>query len=101
METSYGNPPPNLSPVGAGKHGAFRQAKRDAGIPMGQQPSKVEPNIKNGQIRDGTAYHFTDQYGNDIIIRHEPGGHFYGPNNPQNRGPHYNGPNNTHYDYSN
>lgn len=32
---------PNMSPTGAGRAGAFNEAKRDAGIPTSQQPSRT------------------------------------------------------------
>ncbi len=35
----------------------------------------------------------------EIGIRNDSNGHFYGPGNPQNRGPHFNDPNGGHYDY--
>ena len=37
--------PVNLTPAGAGRSGAFNQAKRDAGIPTSQQPIEVLPNF--------------------------------------------------------
>ncbi|WP_247904397.1 hypothetical protein [Scandinavium goeteborgense] len=36
--------PANMSPDGAGRNGAFREAKRQAGIPVTQNPSNVYPN---------------------------------------------------------
>jgi filamentous hemagglutinin len=48
--------------------------------------------------KPGKAYTFTDLHGREAIIREELG-HFYGPNNPQNRGPHFNDPLGGHYDY--
>ena len=35
---------------------------------------------------------------NTVTTQEHMNGHYYGPNNAQNRGPHFNGPNNTHYD---
>ncbi len=50
-----GSPPPNLSPPGAGRAGAFRQAKRDSGVPVSQQP-RVRPNLdRRGNLQPGTA----------------------------------------------
>lgn len=97
-------PPPNLTPKGAGRSGAHKQAKRDAGIPASQQPSVTGPNLdRNGVVQPGRQYDYdvpapgggTRRVG----IRDDSRGHNYGPGNPQNRGPHFNGPGNTHYDY--
>jgi RHS repeat-associated protein len=96
--------PPNLTPKGAKRPGAFNQAKRDAGIPTSQQPTAVRPNVdRMGNRVPGRQYDF-DVPANGggtrrITIRDDAGGHNFGPNNPQNRGPHFNGPGNTHYDY--
>ena len=107
--------PPSFTPEGAGRSGAFRQAKRDAGIPMGQQPARVLPNLdRNGRVvrnPDGTPqrgriyeYEIRDASGRLLrtirILEHAEGHRF--PDNPtQDRGPHFNGPDpdNNHYDY--
>lgn len=96
--------PPNLTPLGAGRDGAFNQAKRDAGVPTSQQPSATRPNTdRNGNPTPGRQYDFDVPAPGGgtqrVTIRDDAGGHNYGPNNPQNRGPHFNGPGNTHYDY--
>lgn len=47
----------NLSPLGAGRRGAFRQAKRDAGIPVSAQPSATVRNVdKRGRVQPGRQY---------------------------------------------
>jgi RHS repeat-associated protein len=106
---SGGKRPPSLSPHGAGRKGAFRQAKRDAGVPVGNQPSRVLPNInRQGKVVPGRVYEFdipTEGGGTMTIrIRDDAAGHDFGVGDPQNRGPHFNGPvdaagNSTHYDY--
>ena len=106
--STAGSRPANLSPPGAGRRGAFREAKRDMGIPNSQQPLQFGPNINNqAKVEPGRDYIF-ERYGAGrsieppISIRDDKGGHFYGPNDPQNRGPHFNTPkeiNNGHYDY--
>ncbi|MFY0575552.1 RHS repeat-associated core domain-containing protein [Cystobacter fuscus] len=40
-----GSRPPNLTPKGAGRNGAFNAAKRNSGIPTSQQPSRITPNV--------------------------------------------------------
>jgi len=47
--------PPNLSPLGAGRKGAFKEAKRQSGIPASQQPSRVCP-AEFGQTRQSSAW---------------------------------------------
>jgi RHS repeat-associated protein len=90
-----GAPPPNFSPPGAGRRGAFREAKRKCNIPMCQQPSSVGPNLDRRVHRQaGRAYNF-----GNCQIREDAGGHDYGPGNNQNRGPHFNDPAGNHYDY--
>ena len=89
--------PPNLTPDGAGRRGALRQARRDAGIPNSQQPDRITPALgRDGKPLPGGG---RDYYYGDIVIRDHAGGHNYGPTDPQNRGPHINGPGNRHYDY--
>ena len=91
--------PPNLSPPGAGRYGAFGQAKRDLGIPRSQQPSLVGPNRDRlGRKQPGREYWFDTPNG-PVSIRDDAAGHFWGPNDLQNRGPHFNTPGNNHYDY--
>ncbi|NVK20814.1 MAG: hypothetical protein HWE30_19215 [Methylocystaceae bacterium] len=101
-----GNRPANLSPLGAGRSGAFKQAKRDMGIPVSQQPNRVLPNIdKRGNVQPGKIYEY------DIIdpnavggkrtvkIRDDAEGHLSLDDPSQNRGPHFNTPDGGHYDY--
>jgi hypothetical protein len=99
-----GQPPPNLSPEGAGRRGAFNEAKRLNGIPTSQQPNSQGPNLdRNGNPQPGRRYDFniTREGGgtSTVTIRDDAAGHFYGRNNPQNRGPHFNDPLGRHFDY--
>ena len=81
------------------RNAALRAAKRDAGIPMGQQPTtvnKVPLTDKNGhQLMDANhnpistrEYHYTRPDGSKIVIQEHSAGHSYGP--PGNQGPHFN-----------
>ncbi|WP_197339012.1 hypothetical protein [Ralstonia solanacearum] len=57
---STGSPPPNMSPDGAGRQGAFNEAKRQNGILVSQQPSDVYPNTdRRGNRQPGCIYEFT------------------------------------------
>ncbi len=103
--SSKGAPPPNLSPPGAGRNGAFRQAKRDAGVPVTQQPDRVRANVdKQDRVQPGRNYDYTVPAPGggtrQVTIRDDAGGHVFKDDPVQNRGPHFNGPaNNSHYDY--
>ena len=91
--------PPNLSPEGAGRRGAFREAKRQSGIPVGQQPSSVKPNVdRRGRPQPGKQYEFDTPEGKKVI-RDDAGGHIYRDDPSQNRGPHFNDEAGNHYDY--
>jgi filamentous hemagglutinin len=99
-----GAPPPNMSPDGAGRQGAFNEAKRQNGIPVSQQPSDTFPNTdRRGNPQPGYIYEFTVPApgGGEqkIRIRDDAAGHFYGDGNAQNRGPHFNDSKDNHYDY--
>jgi len=99
-----GNRPPNLTPDGAGRPGAFNEAKRNAGVPTSQQPSATRPNTdRQGRPQPGRQYDFevpTEGGGTrTVTIRDDAGGHNFGPGDPQNRGPHFNDPDGGHYDY--
>ncbi|HNN95749.1 MAG TPA: HNH/endonuclease VII fold putative polymorphic toxin [Pseudomonadota bacterium] len=98
-----GTRPPNLSPEGAGRRGAFREAKRQSDIPVSQQPSKVEPNrSKRRELQPGRSYDFEVRRNGKkevVNIRDDAGGHHFGPDDPQNRGPHFNDARGNHYDY--
>ncbi len=101
---SAGSPPPNMSPDGAGRQGAFNEAKRQNGIPVSQQPSDVYPNTdRRGNRQPGYIYEFTVPApgGGEqkIGIRDDAAGHFFGDGDVQNRGPHFNDPKGDHYDY--
>ncbi|SAK98731.1 hypothetical protein AWB82_07235 [Caballeronia glebae] len=101
---SGGAPPPNMSPDGAGRSGAFNEAKRNAGIPTSQQPVEVRPNVdRQGNVQPGYQYVYEvpSEGGRtkEVIIRDDAGGHSFGNNDPQNRGAHFNDPAGNHYDY--
>ena len=90
-----GTRPPNLTPEGAKRRGAFREAKRRNGIPNSQQPQQGRNYNKRGELQPGRSYDF----GDDKVIRDDSAGHEY-PDDPiQNRGPHFNDPAGNHYDY--
>lgn len=93
--------PPNLSPPGASRNGAFREAKRKSGVPVSQQPSRVIQNVdKRGAKQAGKIYEFDQGPGRDPIqIRDDAEGHYFGPGDAQNRGPHFNDPDGNHFDY--
>ncbi|REJ65141.1 MAG: type IV secretion protein Rhs [Planctomycetota bacterium] len=91
--------PPNLSPPGAKRRGAFREAKRRNNIPQGQQPSRVKPNLdKRGNPQPGKQYEFDTPEGTKTI-RDDAGGHRYPDDPTQDRGPHFNDDAGNHYDY--
>ena len=98
-----GTRPPNLSPEGAGRKGAFNEAKRHSGIPTSQSPDRVEPNFdRRGRRQPGRTYEFDQiQNGrkNTITIRDDAGEHIYLDDPYQNRGPHFNDMEGNHYDY--
>lgn len=96
--------PPNYTPPGAGRSGAFNEAKRLNGVPTSQQPTQVLQNVDRRNVEQpGRIYEFEiPARGGDtktIRIRDDAGGHSYGPGNSQNRGPHFNDPKGNHYDY--
>ena len=98
------NYPPNLSPPGAGRRGAHREAKRQSGVPVSQQPSRVTQNRdRRGNPQPGRNYEYevpTSGGGRTTVnVRDDAAGHSYGRNNPQNRGPHFNDRAGNHFDY--
>jgi len=91
--------PTNFSPFGAGRSGAFNAAKLLNGIGRNEQPTSVRPSIDlRGLNIPGRTYTFR-QGSERINILEHAGGHYYGPNNTQNRGPHFNDPLGRHFDY--
>ena len=91
-----GAKPPNLTPDGARRKGAFRKAKRNSGIPVSEQPKKVTQAVdKRGNRIPGKDYNF----GNGKVIRDHSGGHKFPDDPTHNRGPHFNDPKGNHYDY--
>jgi RHS repeat-associated protein len=92
--------PPNLTPKGAGRRGALREAKRQNNIPTSRGPDEQGPNNdKRGNTQPGRTYQYTDAKGSSVTIRDDAGGHSYPDNPSQNRGPHFNDPQGNHYDY--
>ncbi|CAM3253804.1 DUF6531 domain-containing protein [Prescottella defluvii] len=103
-EACGGTRPPNMSPEGASRDGAFNQAKRDLGIPVSQHPSAVEPNYdRRGNLQPGRNYVFDVPTAGggmrQTFIRDDAQGHIFVDDPSQNRGPHFNAPNGDHYDY--
>ena len=101
---SEGSRPENMSPEGAGRAGAFNEAKRQSGIPVGKNPDRVLPNVdKRGNSQPGKMYEFdVPKPGGGtqtIQIRDDAKGHFFGEKDIQNRGPHFNDQEGNHYDY--
>ncbi|HDC4527413.1 TPA: hypothetical protein O8U08_002802 [Enterobacter cloacae] len=99
-----GNRPVNMSPKGAGRNEAFREAKRESGIPVTQQPDRVTPNYdRRGNLQPGITYEFDVRNPNGSVstikIRDDAAGHFSGANDSQNRGSHFNDDKGNHYDY--
>ena len=88
--------PKNYTPPGAGRHGAFREAKRKSGIPVTQTPVTTPAVDKRGKPIQGRDYDF----GNGKVIRDHSGGHTFKDDPTQNRGPHINDVNGNHYDYT-
>ena len=84
--------PENFSPAGAGRHGAFNQAKRDLGTPVTKQPV-VLPNIdRRGNTVPGRVYDFDGIQIRDDVIGHSFSDGGYLP-------PHFNTPDGKHYFY--
>lgn len=81
---------------------AFRAAKRDAGIPIGQRPievNKVQLTDRDGHVikdsnfnvLESREYHYTRPDGSKIVIQEHSAGQTYGlPGMPGNQGPHFN-----------
>lgn len=91
-----GERPANFSPPGAGRNGAFREAKRASGIPVSEQPISVRPAVdKRGNPIPGRDYFYKD----GKVIRDHAGGHRYPDDPAQNRGSHINDVHKNHYDY--
>lgn len=95
VKNGGGQPPENFSPEGAGRNGAFREAKRASGIPVTEQPKAVRSAVdRNGNRIPGRDYFFD----NNKVIR-EHFGHEYSDDAVQNRGNHFNDIYGNHYDY--
>jgi RHS repeat-associated protein len=99
-----GKRPPNDSPKGAGRRGAFRQAKRDSRVPTSQQPTRTGNNNpdpgRDPNTRPEREYEFRNIDGDNVNIRDDANGHNYPKDPSQDRGPHFNdSPGEHHYDY--
>lgn len=80
------------------------RSERGSGVPTSQQPDRVPPNVdKRGNPQPGRIYEFdVPKKGGGtrtVQIRDDAGGHNFGPNDKQNRGPHFNDSGGNHYDY--
>jgi RHS repeat-associated protein len=94
----------NLTPAGAGRRGALREALRRNGVPTSQQPSRTLPNRDlRGNIQPGRTYEYdlpADGGGTRTVsVRDDAAGHYYGAGDMQNRGGHFNDTAGNHYDY--
>ena len=90
--SSEGDRPKSKSPAGSGRRGAFREAKRQSGIPVSQQPTSVNQNHDNrGKRQPGRTYSFDDPVtGEQREIRDDADGHSFPDDPTQDRGPHFN-----------
>lgn len=90
----------DLTPPGAGRRGAHREAKRKNRIPTSQQPEHQGPSHdRRGNKQPGREYDYRDSEGNPVKIRDDSEGHTFPDNPTQNRGPHFNDPQGNHYDF--
>nr|WP_246463468.1 RHS repeat-associated core domain-containing protein [Nitrospirillum iridis] len=96
--------PANLAPPGADRDTALEAAKGAAGITNDLSPDVVpnkkdpsNPNSKAEPHSENLIY--LDDDGNEVVIRHDYGGHRYPDDPSQNRGPHFNYGEDGHYDY--
>ncbi|WP_170123417.1 T7SS effector LXG polymorphic toxin [Bacillus safensis] len=96
VKAENGQRPPNFSPEGAKRRGAYRESKRASGIPVSEQPIEVRPAVdKRGNPIPGKDYFFKD----DKVVRDHAGGHYYPDDLSQNRDAHFNDIYGNHYDY--
>ena len=97
-----GKKPANLSPEGAGRRGAFGEAKRQNDVPVSQQSSSVTQNVdRRGNPQPGRQYEFQNNKGETVTIRDDAAGHQFPDDPTQNRGPHFNDDQGRHFDYEN
>lgn len=94
--------PLGLTPCAPGsRRAAFRQAKRDLGIPNHQQPDAVErvPMTRgdgswildaNRQPIMTREYHYTRADGSQVVIQDHAAGHQFGEGGVGDQGPHFN-----------
>jgi RHS repeat-associated protein len=87
--------------VGVGRSGAFRAAKRDLGIPMAQQPIRVQREFMtertgtkiltpDGRPIKTREYLFARSDGTKIVIQDHSAGHNFGEGGIGDQGPHFN-----------
>ncbi|MDD9951069.1 MAG: HNH/endonuclease VII fold putative polymorphic toxin [Zetaproteobacteria bacterium] len=83
------------------KSDAFGAAKRDLGIPKGQQPDVVKSlDLQdkwgnkvldcNGRVINTREYHYTRADGSKVVIQEHSAGHKFGQGGVGDQGPHYN-----------
>ena len=85
-----------------GRKGAIKKAKKDAGIPRGQQPQRVEKvamtdkfgntvKDKSGKPVMTREYHYESPDGKKVVIQDHGSGHQFGePGGVGDQGPHFN-----------
>ena len=88
----------------ASRRAAFRAARRQSGIPVSEQPSRILPNTDlRGNLQPGRIYEYQVAASGGgmrlVRLRDDAAGHYYGLHSQQNRGPHFNDEAGNHYDY--
>ncbi|MCE7083050.1 HNH/endonuclease VII fold putative polymorphic toxin, partial [Streptomyces sp. ST2-7A] len=92
---------PEKNKVLPSRSAAFREAKRDLGIPTGQQPNEIRKipmedrsgrKLKNpdGTIVQTREYVFERKRGDRVIIQDHSAGHRFGEGGVGDQGPHFN-----------
>ena len=90
----------NLTPEGAGRRGALREAKRRNRIPTSQPPEQQGPNHdRKGKKQPVREYTYKNTEGKTVKIRDDSKGHQFKDDPSQNRGPHFNDETKNHYEY--
>jgi len=98
-DSSSSTRPENHTPKGAGRRGAFREAKRKNGIPVTEHPTSTRPAVdRKKKPIPGRDYTFGVGK-NAKVIREHSGGHIFRDDPSQNRGSHFNDEHKRHYDY--
>lgn len=88
----------HIDRIKASRSSALRMAKRDADIPQGHHPIKVEsipmtypsgrPIMKDGRRIMTREYHYKNAKGDEIVIQEHTAGHDFGDG--AGEGPHFN-----------